>query len=380
MDFSILGITTIFILFISLLLALFVLTVKTANKKANTFLGIYFLIFAIHISVFFYSKYISLPHATEMLRNHIAYFTSPLLFLYIISSIYSDFKLTYRHLLHTIPFIIIILIFAPRFYLVDDFNQSQFLNNFNATLERKADIFFSLVAQLFYLTLSFLELRKYKILLLENYSEKSTFNYKWLYQLLVLLSVIFCISFFKQMYKVFGTDVDILNSLRVLITLILVLFLTWIVLKSMYYPRLFRNINSEHLLVKKILEEEDIINQQSKSKEEINQLLQFMKKEEPYLDASLTLNKLADKIGLPHRDVSILINSNLNQHFFDFVNQFRIDKAKEMLLNSKDKKLTIQQIMYDVGFNSKSSFYTVFKKQTGVTPSEYRKRGISDNK
>lgn len=373
MDFSILGIITIFILFTSLLLALFVLTVKTANKKANTFLGLYFLVFALHISVFFYHKYITLPLTLEMLRDHIAYFTSPLLFLYIVSSIYSDFKLTSNHLLHIIPFVTIILVFVPRFYLADNFTKLELMNNINKTFEGRISTYFSLFLQPFYLTLSFLELRKYKQLLLENYSDKSAFNYKWLYQLLVLLSTIYCFSLVKQIYWLYGTDVEILTILRVIITLVLLVFLTWIVLKSMYYPDLFRNINSEHLLVKDILEEKEINNKPSKNEEKIYQLLAFMKKEEPFLDASLTLQKLADKIGLPHRDVSILINSNLNQHFFDFINQFRIDKAKEILQSSNGKKLTIQQIMYDVGFSSKSSFYTVFKKQTGLTPSEYRK-------
>ncbi len=386
MDFSILGIITIFILFASLLLALFVLTVKTSNKKANIFLGVYFLIFAVHISVFFYSKYITLPYVLEMLRNHIAYFTSPLLFLYIVSSIYSDFKLTSKHLIHIIPFVTIILIFTPRFYLVDDFNKLQLLNNLNKTIEGRISTYFSLIVQFFYLTLSFLELRKYKHLLLENYSNKNAFNYKWLYQLLVLLSTIYCFSLIKQVYWLYGTDAAILNVFRVIITLILVLFFTWIVLKSMYYPDLFRNINTEHTLAKKILIEDHITNTSEKdSRDDINRLLEFMESEAPYLDPTLTLQKLADKIELPNRDVSILINHNLNQHFFDFINQFRIKKAQDILLNTENNQLTIQQIMYDVGFSSKSSFYTAFKKQTGVTPSEYRKNKgstsqTSDNK
>jgi AraC-like DNA-binding protein len=374
MNFSILEITTIFILFISLLLALFVLTVKTSNKKANVFLGVYFLVFAIHISVFFYSKYITLPSVLEMVRDHIAFFTSPLLFLYVISSIYSDFKLKLKHLLHLLPFIIQVLIFSPRFYFADISTRNFLLENLSNTIEGKLSIIFGLFIAFFYLVVMFLELRKYKQLLLENYSNKFAFNYKWLYQLLILLSIIFCFSFFKQAYKFYGTNVEILNILRVILTLALLGFLTWIVLKSMYNPDLFRNINSEHTLAKKILIEENITNKSEKdSREDINRLLEFMESEEPYLDATLTLQKLAEKIERPNRDVSILINHNLNQHFFDFINQFRIQKAQNILLNPKNNQLTIQQIMYDVGFNSKSSFYTAFKKQTGVTPSEYRK-------
>ncbi|WP_109437331.1 AraC family transcriptional regulator [Aquimarina sp. AU119] len=375
MDFSILGITTIFILFISLLLALFVLTVKTSNKKANTFLGIYFLIFAIHISVFFYSKYITLPVVLEMLRDHIAFFTSPLLFLYLLASIYSDFRYKPKYLLHTLPFLIQILLFSPRFYFADQNTRDFLLKNLNTTIEGKLSIIFGLLVAFFYLVVMFIELKKYKQLLLENYSNKSAFNYKWLYQLLIILSIIFSFSFFKQAYKFYGTNIEILNTLRIMLTLVLLVFLTWIVLKSMYYPNLFRNINTKHVSIKGIVKENNIVHIVNKNaKDDINRLLIFMKKEEPYLDATLTLQKLAEQLGLPNRTLSVLINHNLNQRFFDFINQFRIEKAKKMLLNSNNAKLTIQQIMYDVGFNSKSSFYTAFKKETGVTPSEYKKR------
>lgn len=370
MNFSMLAITTIFILFISLLLALFLLTVKTSNKKANMFLSVYFLIFAVHISVFFYSEYITLPAVLEMLRDHIAFFTSPLLFLYVVSSIYSDFKLQPKHLLHVVPFVIQVFIFSPRFYFANTSTKNFLLENLNDTPEGKLSIIFGLSISFFYLIAMFLELSKYKQLLLENYSNKSVFNFKWLYQLFILLSIIFCFSFFKQVYKLFGTDVEILNISRLILTLILVGFFTWIVLKSMYHPQLFRNINTDHLLINSNSDHKHI---NKSTKDDIHKLLSFMEDEEPYLDASLTLKNLSEQLELSSHEISTLINRNLNQHFFDFVNQYRIKKAEKMLVNSKEGKLTIQQIMYAVGFNSKSSFYSAFKKQTGVTPSEYRK-------
>ena len=58
----------------------------------------------------------------------------------------------------------------------------------------------------------------------------------------------------------------------------------------------------------------------------------------------------------------------------DFINTYRIEKAKERLLHPKDEKETILEVMYEVGFNSKSSFNTVFKKKTGLTPSQYKDR------
>jgi AraC-like DNA-binding protein len=79
-------------------------------------------------------------------------------------------------------------------------------------------------------------------------------------------------------------------------------------------------------------------------------------------------------MDLPMRQLSVLINQYLNQHFFDFVNEYIINKAKEILKNPEKKEVTILEILYEVGFNSKSSFNTAFKKHTGLTPTQFRKK------
>ena len=68
----------------------------------------------------------------------------------------------------------------------------------------------------------------------------------------------------------------------------------------------------------------------------------------------------------------------LDQNFVGFVNQYRIEMAKDKLRNISDRGETILEIMYDVGFNSKSSFNTLFKQNTGLTPSDFRKKHMKD--
>lgn len=374
MNSLILETTTATILFACILLAIFLLTVKTNNKFANNFLGAYFIVFAIHISAFFYAKHIVLPVNVELFRDHIAFLSSPLIFLYFVSSIYSDFELRPRHVMHLIPFVLQVLLFSPRFYFANTESSELLLLNLNSTFEGKASIVFGLLVAFFYLVAIFLELKKYQRLLLENYANRSVFNYDWLYQLFVLLSAIFCLSVIKQVYIFFGVDIAVLNFLRILLTMALICFLSWIVLKSMNHLSLFRSINTKDLLVKDILDNETHGCENSQPDKEIAKLISFMQKQEPYLDPDLTILKLADMYGVSSRDLSLLINHHLDQHFFDFINDFRINKSKKLLLENKKTKLTIQRIMFDVGFNSKSSFYTAFKKQVGITPSEYRKQ------
>ncbi|GGC76397.1 hypothetical protein GCM10011387_32730 [Pedobacter quisquiliarum] len=97
-----------------------------------------------------------------------------------------------------------------------------------------------------------------------------------------------------------------------------------------------------------------------------------MKTSEPYLNPSLTIKDLAEKLTIPVKDLSTLINLYMDKHFFDFINEYRIEKAKEVLRDPLQKDLTILEILYKVGFNSKSSFSTSFKKHTGTTPTNYR--------
>lgn len=106
----------------------------------------------------------------------------------------------------------------------------------------------------------------------------------------------------------------------------------------------------------------------------LEKLLEYMKQEKPYLDSELTIGALASALSIPDRELSQVINEKINKHFCDFVNQYRVEEAKKLLEKSLSRrKMSILGIAFDVGFNSKSSFNTVFKRNTGLTPSQYRK-------
>jgi AraC-like DNA-binding protein len=95
-----------------------------------------------------------------------------------------------------------------------------------------------------------------------------------------------------------------------------------------------------------------------------------MREGELYLDASLSLQKLAKHISTSPNYISQTLNETLGINFFDYVNKHRIDAAKHMLEQSNN---TVLDIAMSVGYNAKSSFYTAFKKETRKTPSQYRK-------
>jgi AraC-like DNA-binding protein len=96
-----------------------------------------------------------------------------------------------------------------------------------------------------------------------------------------------------------------------------------------------------------------------------------IKQQKLYMDPDITLDSLAEQLEILPRDLSMLINRHFGINFYTFINRYRIDEAKRMLKDPSIKD-TITDIYLAVGFNSKSVFYTFFKKFEGVTPTKFR--------
>ncbi len=100
-----------------------------------------------------------------------------------------------------------------------------------------------------------------------------------------------------------------------------------------------------------------------------SKLQQAMEQDQLYLDAALSLPRLARHIGCSPNYISQTLNERLGLNFFDYVNRYRVQAAARQL---QDTDLTVLDIAMNVGFNAKSSFYTAFKKELQQTPSQYR--------
>lgn len=105
----------------------------------------------------------------------------------------------------------------------------------------------------------------------------------------------------------------------------------------------------------------------------VGRLLAMMEQEKPFRAGDLTIKTLAEKLGLPTAQLSALINERLAENFVDFVNRYRIEEAKRLLLDGSKRHYSILAIAEEVGFNSKSAFNAAFRKYTGSTPSDFRK-------
>ena len=103
------------------------------------------------------------------------------------------------------------------------------------------------------------------------------------------------------------------------------------------------------------------------------ELLALMSREHPYRDADLTLSDLAERLDTTPHKLSQVLNAELAETFYDFVNRHRVEEVRRRLVESKSKQLNVLAVAMDAGFSSKSTFNHVFKKLTGETPTTFRK-------
>lgn len=93
-------------------------------------------------------------------------------------------------------------------------------------------------------------------------------------------------------------------------------------------------------------------------------------KDKIHKNNALGLNELASHIAMDRYKVSQVINEHISVNFYTLLNQYRVKDAKSLLISNPH--LSVKAIMYDVGFNSKTCFYGAFKKETGLSPNDFR--------
>lgn len=365
------AITGIFLVFF---LALFLLTVKTKYRVSNLLLAFFLLLNAID-GIKFLMRDFPVNHIDlEAFRWTFVYLVPATFYLYVLSVCYSNFKLKPRHLLHAIPFVAYSIYLIVKIFTVDLPSKILFLNQMNDTpLMQFFQFLFEFLFQLYFIA-SFLAIRKARIIYLENYTNPNISALDALKKITILYYALHFIVLIRWLVTfIFGLGE--IRSWIVMLDGFAFLFCTcWYLFVALHNPEFFRGVNSDLEPIGNkvpILETETL--KLDEKKEEIQALNDFMLEREPYLDSSLTIQDLAEKVQIPVKDLSTLINLYMGKHFFDFVNEYRIQKAMQILKDPDQQQLTVLEILYEVGFNSKSSFNTSFKKQTGKTPTEYRK-------
>lgn len=103
-------------------------------------------------------------------------------------------------------------------------------------------------------------------------------------------------------------------------------------------------------------------------------LMRFIVEEQPFLVPNLSLRSLADQLEIHPNKLSWLLNEQLGQNFNEFINHFRIEYFKKLVVDPENSHISLLGLAYESGFNSKTVFNTYFKKQEGITPKEFLKQ------
>lgn len=375
-NISLLIVVNIISLFISLFLAFFLITLKTKYKTSNSLFALFLILNAIDISEPLFNMMADGPSDLGMFRTTFVFLQIPVFYLYVISVCYSDFKLKPKYLLHLLPFLIVNLVLLPRFYTVDAAAKMSFIQNRQNMMEFRFIHIFIHLQMALYIIAVFRVLRKSKKLYLENYAGKNISSYNWLFQFTVVLTILYAVAFLKNILK-FSDYQYVSEWIKIGLLSTSLFVFCWYLFKALNNPGLFRNIDSKLKLVSELVSEEksskEPIVDEREYNEDLLKLKKYMVEKRPFLNSSLTIQDVSNDIEIPVRDLSLLINHQLGQHFYDFVNAYRIESAKDILKDTSKSKITVLEILYEVGFNSKSSFNTAFKKHTGNTPTAYRK-------
>ena len=369
MTIGLLDILNILTAFILLLFSFFLLTLKKGKRLSNFILAIF-----LSSKAFGIINYLILHF--EM-RNPRIYFVlmpfiflyGPSLYFYVRSLAYRDFSFRKVHALHLIPFLSVSLYFILIYHAQSLTTKIEILTGLRDGLPIQAVLLISLyhILIFFYLAASFSILWNYRRQLKKIFSSTEKINLSWLNYVLFGFSIIWIIDVSSFIIGRLSVPHSFLNASALILIFI---FANIIVYKGLKQPEIFNGIEEKTKYIHSRLTQPD-------KDRYLKRLQSYMLKEKPFLNPSLTINELGRKISVSPRDLSQVINESLGVNFFDFVNSYRVEEAKRYLTDSSNHNKNILDILFDAGFNTKSVFNRVFKKQTGMTPSDFRKANHS---
>lgn len=186
-------------------------------------------------------------------------------------------------------------------------------------------------------------------------------NFPWLMVLLGSFLILWISEVIVFVFSFTELIFALIQPLAVIYTIVPFLFVNTILMLALKKPKWLLSTSTPFLNGNK---------QTTDMKTLINDVIWLLSDQEMFKDSELDLNKLSDKLNRHPRIVSLAINEKEKMTFSELVNKYRIEEAKKQLIFCPEK--TIQEVMFDVGYNSKSAFNHHFKKLTGCTPSKWK--------
>lgn len=307
----------------------------------------------------------------------------PFIFIYVVIMISTHGKFRWVYLLHALPFLAFTIFFTFEFYLLSAAQKLEYYEILYTEMPR--DLYLITLPMLFsgpiYLIWSLIKLRSHAARISQTFSYKEQISLDWLRNVLIFVGFVWFVVILANIFVQFPfLSTEMHMHLQYLAMTIAVFFLGYFGIKqqAIYRPESLQDFPKTKPSPKEHSSGKSRYVRSGLKKPDASRYAEALKKyfenERPYLQAKLTLHEVADYLQLSSNHLSQVINEDLGMSFFDFVNSHRVEEAKSRLLDPEYSSLTFLAIAYDCGFNSKSSFNNIFKKHTGDTPSQYKKR------
>ncbi len=370
MNVEFIDIVLFILLFQLLILPPYLLLHKTGRRKANMFLAVFLLAKALCISNFlsfrlYDTAFANFPHSFYF-GSSFTLLWGPTLFLYTKSLFNKNFALKKTDLIHFLPFACHFIYLTFTYHINSaDIKRELLLSGtvFSSNMLSFLTLFLQVTIFL-YIASAFRLVSKYSSALKNTYSKIDNIDLSWIY---FVLFGFLAKWMFDNWYL---TEVKLLGMTGMLplylSRIVLFLFINIMIYKGLKYPVIFTGITLNEK-VKKVSLSKTVADQY------LEKLSEFMEQGKPYLEPEITLNDLAERVSIPPRSLSEILNTALGKNFYDYINYYRIKESEQLFAETSSHNKTVLEVLYEVGFNSKSSFNTAFKKHTGMTPSQYKK-------
>lgn len=303
-------------------------------------------------------------YGTPLLSSSFLLF-NPAFFIYIRSLTNSNFRLKWMYLLHLAPFI---CFEATAYILKEPYILIDFFDPDSTLWFRYAFSVASLLSWILYNTLSIKMVHHHRMHLKNEFSTIDRHK-----KLGWLLFVIVSYNLYSLVLVLIGILVILFNG-HVQIPYLF----NYSALLAMVYILGFYGIRQKMIYQTIYPEPLPVRNGKASATSHRNdqireQLIHYFASEKPYLNADLSMQLLANHLKVPKHQLTEVLNQDLGKNFFQFVNEYRVAEVKKMLADPK-LPWSIEAIGYECGFNSKSTFFTVFKNLTGMTPMQFREK------
>ncbi|MBW2936681.1 helix-turn-helix domain-containing protein [Aureisphaera sp. CAU 1614] len=346
--------TSMFLLAVPMGLFLFLSIVFTKDKK-NLPIGLLMLAFSLILFqyVLYWTRYeVVFPYL--QLLPHVCYYTTgPLLYLYFLNLHKKEVKFNFGF--HFLPAFLVLVT-----YLAILTNQLGIIEFRVPWRWFSLNPWFIAIHMGVYSTLIFLQI----------YRQKTTTQFEKLRarwsKILVGLFVTFTLAYISYYVLVrfpfFNSEWDYMISITMSISIYTIGFF---IIKQ---PQVFDGEFFAELFLPN--NNKDTSFEESLMNELYVKLTKHMETEKPFIDNELRLVNLADNLGFSTHLLSKVINKKSGKNFNQFINDYRLQEAKRLLL--KNPEYSIKSIYFDVGFNNKATFYNAFKKEFHCTPTQFR--------